>query len=42
MAAVKRSAMVLGAIAVFVLPGGSLVLGAVWLYRWVAASRAAA
>ena len=42
MAAVKRSAVVLATLAVIVLPGGSLVVGAVWLYRYLAAGRAAA
>ena len=42
MAAVKRSAWVLGTLAVIVLPGGSLVVGAVWLYRYLTAGRAAA
>ena len=42
MAAVRRSAMVLGTLAVIVLPGGSLVVGAVWLYRYLMAGRAAA
>jgi hypothetical protein len=35
MRAAKRSAAVLAALAVIVLPGGSLVVGAVWLYRYV-------
>jgi hypothetical protein len=38
---VKRSAAVLGALAVIVLPGGSLVVGAIWLYRYFVAGRAA-
>ena len=42
MAAVKRNAAVLAALAVIVLPGGSLVVGAVWLYRYFTAGRAAA
>ena len=42
MRAAKRSAMVLATLAVIVLPGGSLVVGAMWLYRHLAAGRAAA
>ena len=42
MRVVKRSAAVLAALAVIVLPGGSLVVGAVWLYRYVLAGRSAA
>lgn len=38
----KRSAVVLATFAVLVLPGGSLVVGAVWLYRHLTAGRAAA
>ena len=41
MRAVKRSAAVLATLAVIVLPGGSLVVGAVWLYRYICAGRAA-
>ena len=39
----KRNTAVLAALAVIVLPGGSLLVGAVWLYRYVrlAGSRAA-
>ena len=38
---IKRSTAVLATVAVIVLPGGSLVVGAVWLYRYArqAASR---
>jgi hypothetical protein len=42
MRALKRNAGVLAALAVLVLPGGSLVLAALWLYRYVTAGRAAA
>lgn len=42
MRAIKRHAGVLAALAVLVLPGGSLVVGAVWLYRYIIAGRATA
>lgn len=42
MRAIRRNAGVLAAIAVLMLPGGSLVVGAVWLYRYVTAGRAIA
>ena len=42
MAVIKRNAAVLATIAVILLPGGSLIAGAVWLYRYVRVARAAA
>lgn len=35
---VKRSTAVLATLAVLVLPGGSLIVGAVWLYRYARAA----
>lgn len=41
MRVIKRNAAVLATLAVIVLPGGSLIVGAVWLYRYIATGRAA-
>ena len=37
----KRNAAVLATLAVVLLPGGSLIVGAMWLYRYVRVARAA-
>jgi len=42
MRVVKRSAAVLATLAVIIMPGGSLVVGALWLYRYVTSGRATA
>jgi hypothetical protein len=42
MRAIKRNAAVLATLAVIVLPGGSLIVGAMWLYRYIATGRATA
>lgn len=42
MRAIRRNAGVLAALAVLILPGGSLVVGAVWLYRYIIAGRVTA
>ena len=40
MRVIKRNAVVLATLAVIVLPGGSLIVGAMWLYRYIATGRA--
>ena len=41
MALVKRNAAMLAALTVLVVPGGSLLVGALWLYRYLRPARAA-
>lgn len=38
----RRNATVIATIAVILLPGGSLIAGAMWLYRYIRVARAAA